>query len=82
MKISVEILTLTSIKRENSVDKLFLLVFNVQSFNILKHGVLNVKRCKIDNINMLFPDLNETDIIERLKQQREEEIYALHRTAT
>ena len=66
----------------NSVDKLFLLVFNVQSFNILKHGVLNVKRCKIDNINMLFPDLNETDIIERLKQQREEEIYALNRDAT
>ena len=47
MKISVEILTLTSIKRENSVDKLFLLVFNDKFFNILKLGVLNVKRCKI-----------------------------------
>ncbi len=37
MKISVEILTLTSIKRENSVDKLFFTgLLNDWSFNILK----------------------------------------------
>ena len=43
-------------------------------------GLVPKNNFAMDN-NLEFPDLNDPNILERFKNKREEEIYAIHRTA-